>query len=589
VIRRSPAAVLVSAVLLAGACATTKPPISKIVDGRVIMTRSVDPNAYEHVARALLFEEEERYDEAITELERSLNFDRDAPEIHARIAEVYLKLSRLDDAEKAVRASLKLGTTVDGLIAEAHLRQRRGDHPGAVASLRRATSASDLGPGVPEAVPAYLELADAQLVALDIDGARTTLRQLADGWPTSTVARVRLAAVAWTLGASAETERRLREALRLEPGHIEALLTLAWLHTADGRNEDAQASFRQALERSEGALDVAAAFARFLIMVGKKQEAADLAEDLAGGEPDDETVLGRIEVERAAHLPERALTLARARRASSEVSAETRARLDIVVGEILADKDPAGAAETLLRVPRNVVSFAESRLRAAEIRREQGQLAEAAKLLAEAEASSPGEAMNDELAAAWALLEEKKGSAAAGLRRLEAALEKRPGARRLRLARAALLDRMGRWREALAGTEEMLNEDPSSSEALNFWGFVAADHDHDLHRARQRIRAALAFDPGSGAIIDSLGWAHLKSGELSPATLFLEQAGRLEPDDPEILLHLAELYLRKGDRARAAERLQKALAGKPEDAVKRRLLELYRRVQPDAAGGKAAR
>jgi tetratricopeptide (TPR) repeat protein len=298
-------------------------------------------------------------------------------------------------------------------------------------------------------------------------------------------------------------------------------------------------------------------------------------------------VLGRIEVERAAHLTGRALTLARTRRASSEVSAETRARLDIVVAEILADKDPAGAAETLLRVPRNVLSFAESRLRAAEIRRDQGQLSEAAKLLAEAEATSPGEAMTDELAAAWALLEEKKGNPAAGLRRLEAAIEKRPGARRLRLARAALLDRMGHWRHALAATEEMLNEDPSSAEALNFWGFVAADHQHDLHRARQRIRAALAFDPGSGAIIDSLGWAHLQSGELPPATFFLEQAGRLEPDDPEILLHLAELYVRKGDHARAAERLQKALSGKPEDAVKRRLLELYKRVQPGGAGGKA--
>ncbi len=82
---------------------------------------------------------------------------------------------------------------------------------------------------------------------------------------------------------------------------------------------------------------------------------------------------------------------------------------------------------------------------------------------------------------------------------------------RLRMARALLLDRNGRWQEALAAADRCIADEPASSEALNFWGFVAADHAHELHRARQRIRAALSFDPGSGAILDSLGWAHLQS------------------------------------------------------------------------------
>ena len=106
-----------------------------------------------------------------------------------------------------------------------------------------------------------------------------------------------------------------------------------------------------------------------------------------------------------------------------------------------------------------------------------------------------------------------------------------------------MLERNGRWQEALAAAEPVIADEPSSAEALNFWGFVAADQNHELARARQRIRAALSFDPGSGAILDSLGWAHLRVGRAGPAaSQFLEQAGRLEPEDPEILSHLAELY-----------------------------------------------
>ncbi|HEY0713092.1 MAG TPA: hypothetical protein VGF45_10490, partial [Polyangia bacterium] len=86
-------AALMFAAIAAG-CATTPPPVSKIVGGRVVQTRASQPDAYERVARAQLFEEEERWEEALGELERALELDHDAPEIHARIAELELELGR---------------------------------------------------------------------------------------------------------------------------------------------------------------------------------------------------------------------------------------------------------------------------------------------------------------------------------------------------------------------------------------------------------------------------------------------------------------------------------------------------------------
>jgi Tfp pilus assembly protein PilF len=553
-------------------CATQRPPVSKLVGGKVVVTRPVDPNAYEHVGRALLYEEEERREEAINELRRALNYDRDAPEIHARIAELYLDLDRIKEAEEAVRTSLALGETVDGFVALAHVRRRRGDHVGDVESLRRAVGLTSFGEDSTQAVNTHLELADAQLMALDIEGALRTLRELCAGAPQSAPAHIRLAAVAWAMAEHEETERHLRLALKQEPNQIDALMMLAWLYTAAGRTQDARARFSEALERAEGAFEVAAAYARFLVAIGETRGAADLADDLATAGTDEETILGRIEVERAAHRSERALTLARERRASVSGSEDAKARLDLLIADMLAEKDPTQAVASLLRVPKAAALFVESRLRAAALLRTAGKLAEAERALAEAQAAAKTPSQNDEIAVALALNDEKAGAVEQALQRLDKAAQ-RTRLPRVRLAKAFLLERLGRWQEALAVAEAVIASEPSNAEALNFWGFVAADHRHELARAGQRIRAALAFEPGSGAVLDSLGWAHLQAGELRQATLFLEQAGRLEPEDPEVLGHLAELYARNGQRDRAEQTLRKALGAKPEDPLRRRLEE----------------
>jgi Tfp pilus assembly protein PilF len=561
------------AATLAAGCATQQRAVSKLVGGKVVVTRPVDPSAYEHVGRALMYQEEDRREEAIVELKRALNFDRDAPEVHARIAELYLGLSRQKDAEQAVRTSLALGETVDGFVARAHLRRRAGDQQGDVASLRQAVSLTSFTEDAPQAVATYLELADAQLMALQIEPALATLRELSEGAPRSATAHIRLSSVAWALGDLGETERHLQQALRAEPNQIDALLMLAWLYTARGRTDAARARFVEALERAEGSFDVASAYARFLVAIGEQRKAADLADDLATAGTDDETVLGRIDLERAAHRSDRALALARERRASASSSEEMRARLDIVIADMLADKDSGQAVTTLLGVPRTAGAFVESRLRAAALLRTSGKVAEADRVLAEAQAQAKSPAQLDDIALAQALNEEKAGAYDRALRRLDQLGSSQPLRPRVQMAKAFLLERLGRWKEALLVADGVIRAEPSNAEALNFWGFVAADHGHELPRARERIRAALAFEPGAGAVLDSLGWSHLQSGELDKAALFLEQAVRLEPEDPEVLGHLAELYARNGQRDRAEQTLRKALGAKPEDPLRRRLEE----------------
>ena len=568
------------AILLSG-CATGPQSITKIVNGRLISTRAVPPSAYEHVSRALVYEEEERWSDAAAELQRALVYDNESPELQAHLAEVFIRLDRLDDAQGAVQASLALGETSDGLIARGHLLQLRGDPSGAVEAFERATKVVSFADDGAQAENAYLELGDAALVALDAGRARDAFQRLCDGAPESLTGRLRLAAVAWALGDVAETERRLKETLVEEPNQLDALLTLGALYTATGRAAQARARYAEALDRSEGAPEVAAAYARFLIAMGDRKEAEQLADDQPAVDPKDGDAVGkRLELERTAKRYERALSLLKTVE-QSDAPDELKARVPLLRAQVLTDQGKhAEAVSGLLAIAKGVTGRLEARLQAAEILREDGKGAEAAKVLAEGEVEpGEGDRSDVELAVGRALADERRGDSARAVRTLEEALGRHAGSARVILTLAAMEERRGQWKRALELAERVLAKEPGSVEALNFWGFVAADHGYDLGKAVRRLVSALALDAGTGSIIDSVGWAHLKGGDLPRAALFLEQAARLEPSDPEVLSHVGELYVRRAEPERAAGIFRKALEHKPEDALRRRLEEELTRLE----------
>jgi tetratricopeptide (TPR) repeat protein len=183
-------------------------------------------------------------------------------------------------------------------------------------------------------------------------------------------------------------------------------------------------------------------------------------------------------------------------------------------------------------------------------------------------------------------IDEKRGDAAMAARRLDEALAKSPDDGRLLIARAGVEERRGDWRRAIAFAERFLQREPRSVEALNFLGFVASDHSFEAPRALKRLQAAATLNPGSGAIIDSLGWAYFRAGDLVRGAAFLEQAGRLEPADPEILEHLGDLYAAKQDRAHALESYRKALTLAPPERLTRELQERLRTLEAKSAAGR---
>ena len=107
-------------------CATAPQPVTKIVNGRVIVTRAVSPEAYEHVTRAMLYEEEERWKEAADELQRALPFDPEAAEVRAAAGRaVHPARTASTTPPSRSQRSLAIAPTVDGLPGAARTWPRR--------------------------------------------------------------------------------------------------------------------------------------------------------------------------------------------------------------------------------------------------------------------------------------------------------------------------------------------------------------------------------------------------------------------------------------------------------------------------------
>ena len=95
---------------------------------------------------------------------------------------------------------------------------------------------------------------------------------------------------------------------------------------------------------------------------------------------------------------------------------------------------------------------------------------------------------------------------------------------------------------------------------LNYYGYMLADRGVRLDEAITMIHSAVVEDPTNGAYLDSLGWAYFKQGNLPQAQQYLQQAVSHSANDPTILGHLGEVYVKLGQTERAEQTWEKALA-----------------------------
>jgi Flp pilus assembly protein TadD len=139
---------------------------------------------------------------------------------------------------------------------------------------------------------------------------------------------------------------------------------------------------------------------------------------------------------------------------------------------------------------------------------------------------------------------------------------------RLYYSRGTALERIGRWPEAEADLKAALKLKPDEPELLNYLGYSWIDRGEHLQEALGMVQKAVASDPRSGAMVDSLGWAYYRLGDYKKAVERLEEAVELEAGDPEINNHLGDAYWRVGRKDEALFQWRRVLTLKPDDKIK---------------------
>ena len=139
---------------------------------------------------------------------------------------------------------------------------------------------------------------------------------------------------------------------------------------------------------------------------------------------------------------------------------------------------------------------------------------------------------------------------------------------RLLYSRGVANERLNRWPQAQADLRAALKLRPDEPELLNYLGYSLIDRGEDLKEATAMIQKAVAADPRSGAMVDSLGWALYRQGEYKKAVEKLEEAVELEAGDPEINNHLGDAYWKVGRRDEAQFQWRRVLTLKPDEKIK---------------------
>jgi tetratricopeptide (TPR) repeat protein len=139
---------------------------------------------------------------------------------------------------------------------------------------------------------------------------------------------------------------------------------------------------------------------------------------------------------------------------------------------------------------------------------------------------------------------------------------------RLRYSRGVSYERLNRWPEAQADLQAALDARPDEPELLNYLGYSLIDRGERLKDAMAMVEKAVASNPRSGAMIDSLGWAYYRLGDYKKAVEKLEQAVEFEAGDPDINNHLGDAYWRAGRRDEAQFQWRRVLTLNPDAKMK---------------------
>jgi tetratricopeptide (TPR) repeat protein len=556
---------------------------------------------------ARLLRDTSRIEEALAEAEEAARLEPGDPETQLVLAQMYYLTSAssggsdalLDKAALAYEDVVKLRPRdAESLATLADIYRRRQVHEKAISAWQRFL---EVDPGNFEG---YLQLGQEHLALRQTKEAAAAFERALAIAP-SPQAYQSLGAIHAQAQQPDEAVAYYRKALELEPNNMIVRLSLSETLLRARRIKEALAEVEGVLQRdpknrfalnlkvqvlrdtrdfagaealantllSANARDLDAAFLKITIIEARRDwtaAAAALEAGLARSRKEEDPEQGRLHDHRLwLHLgvarqelglyKDAAAAFAQARALDPDADS------DLFAWEIQAlvrAKAWATAAERVSEGRKRFPQAPELIALDATIRRERGQTAEAAQIIAK---------LRDEGDNDVAMLVEVAGYYRRGRQYAEAeralrrAREVEPRNTNVLFQLGAALERQKRWDDAEVFFREALAVQPDSAPILNYLGYMNANRGMRLDEAVTLIEKALALDPESAAYLDSLGWANFRRGHLELAEQLIRKAIVQMARNAVVLDHLGDVLERRGRLQEAVQCWEQALAGEDED------------------------
>jgi tetratricopeptide (TPR) repeat protein len=160
---------------------------------------------------------------------------------------------------------------------------------------------------------------------------------------------------------------------------------------------------------------------------------------------------------------------------------------------------------------------------------------------------------------------QQTGDKAGAVQVLAGARKRVPDDPDLQFELGSAYDRAGQVDDAETIFRAVIAKDPVNAQALNYLGYMLADHGRKLPEAVSLIQRALAIDTDNPSYLDSLGWAYFRLDQFDQARTPLEKAATALPRVSVIQDHLGQLYFQLKLYRDAASAFDRALSGDRED------------------------
>ncbi len=492
-------------------------------------TNSRDPRIAERALRIAVFAKDEAA--ALTAARRWVELEPERNEARQSLAALALRAGNLDEAydqfEYLLRAAGDDVPTYQSLTA---LLARNEDRELAVTLMGR------LAQQHPDSAQAHLAYAR---LALHADKAELALREAEAALaiaPALTEALILRAGVRYKLGDVQRAQQELQAAVNAQPKDIELRQAMARLLLDEQDLAGATAQFKQIIRLEPGNADALFSLGLLAMEQQQSKEAEKYFRALAEtGKRDHEAwyYLGRILEQRDEH--EQAL-LAYERAGDGDYWLDAQARIAGLTAK-LGDVEAARQQLQSLRL-RDPNLALRLYLVEGDILAQAGQLQQALELY----------------------------------NRL---LTESPNNHDLLYARALVAERLDNLTQAEADLRLVINEDPKNYHALNALGYTLADRTDRYQEALELIEKAVALAPDEPAIVDSLGWAHYRLGNLELAAEHLKRAYELSHGDAEVAAHYGTVLWEQGKRKEAQALWEKARRSDPENRALQQTLKKY--------------